>query len=338
MYPTLFTFGRFTITSFGLFLVLAFFASVFITWRIARAYDVDEEKVLDIGFLVGLAGIVGARLYGVLLNPEVFNSIDKVFMLTRYPGMSFWGGLSAGAIVTWILVARTKLGFWHVMDFASVGLALGIAIGDIGCLLGGCIYGLPSGSFLATSIVGVIDKRFPIAILEAVAFLLTFIWLWKQVLRFHFAGKISAVFLILTGLIKFIIENYRGDTYVFAKVIHVQMFGSLTLGQVNSLLLITFGIVLLYIRAKRDVWSDLFSLRLIFTSQKRRKVLYSYVYRTIFNIRVSWQLRILYIVKYLLNLPKNLGLAYRVINGKLKRKLASVQRRLNVKPTPTDFK
>src|SRR3989344_3155359 len=85
MLPVLFSLGPLAISSFGLFLALSFLYSTFLVWRLSRAWDLDEEKVLDFCLLIFLGGLIGARILYALFNPpkKVSKQISNTFSSSR---------------------------------------------------------------------------------------------------------------------------------------------------------------------------------------------------------------------------------------------------------------
>lgn len=306
MQPVLLSIGQLSISSFGFFLSVAFLSAVFISWKLAKIYDLDEGKILDILILTFAGGILGARIYFVISHWSFFDDLGKIILLNRYPGLSFWGGLLGGIISLGIFTFRARLPFWQIADFASVSFSLGAFWGNIGCFLGGCGYGTVSTLPLATSVVGVLDKRFPVSALEGVLFLMLFFYLWKQVIRFHFNGKISAVFLILLGIIKFIAQFYREDTQP------ISIAGGISAGHIFSLMVFILGIVIFYKRSKRNILVDLENLRLLFLSEQKRQTALLQLKKSWYNHQINWNIKIQ-------SLPKIL------------------KRRLNVKSNPKDL-
>lgn len=314
MKPILFTVGSLSITSFGFFLAISFLASIFIIWKLAKIYDINEEKVLDLALVSFVGGLLGARVFFILLNLEIFDTIEKIFLINRYPGLSFWGGLIGGTLTLRIFLKRTKLNFWQILDFASIGALLGIILGNIGCFLGGCGYGAVSDSLLALPVVGLVGKRFPVSLIESVLLFLAFIFLWKQVTRFHFTGKIISLFLILVGTIKYWAEFFRGNIKI------IESLGGLSLSHFLSLLLVLMGTVIFYKRSKRSWIKDLkFIFNLPF-SPKSRNALLLYLKKSCYNQKVNLKLRVERISQLLKDSPKVL------------------KRRFNVKSTPTNLR
>ena len=287
MHPVLLSIGNFSVSSFGLFLLLAIFTSSFVIWRIAALYDLEAEKVLDLIFLTIAGGIIGARIYFIILNLPIFDNLLKIILITKYGGLSFWGGLLAGGLTLRLFSQRLKINFWRAADFAIVGLALGIAISSIGCLLGSCQYGLPSKLPFAVIQVGLIGKRFPLQIVESILAFLLFLYLWGKVLRFHIDGQVASIGLILLGVAKFLLEFFRGDR---------------GLGQIWSVLLIFAGVFIYYLVSKKSFLADLkFMLRLATDGSSRQATVLKLT-KSWYNFSVSWHVTMIRWRKNLLRL------------------------------------
>lgn len=305
MHPVILSIGSLSISSFGLFLMLGFLTAAFVCWRLAKTYDLSEEKILDLVILTFLGGLLGARIYFVVTHWSLFQDLGRAILLNRYPGLSFWGGLVGGALALKFFTSRTKLNFWQVADFGAVGLILGLALGDLGCFFGGCGYGVSSNLIIATSVVGLVGKRFPISVFESLALLFLFFYFYRQVVRFHFGGKIVSLTLMFLGVIKLITEFFRGDSQ------SLPYFSGISFGHIFSLALFGFGVVIFYRRSKRNYKNDLKAAEEVFTSAKRRETVLSKIGKNWYNHKVGLKVQI--------------------------KKIGALRRKLNVKPTPAKF-
>ncbi|OGE25718.1 hypothetical protein A3C32_01265 [Candidatus Daviesbacteria bacterium RIFCSPHIGHO2_02_FULL_41_14] len=317
MLPVIAQVGPISVSSFGVFLAIALVASLFVIWRIGRAYDVNEEKLTSLTVISFLGGLVGARILAVGLNLELFDTYEKVLQINRYPGLSFWGGLIGGLLTFWLLSLKNRLNFWSLADFAAAGFILGVAIADVGCFLGGCGYGVSSDLPIALNVVGLVGKRLPISLIEAGLLFLLFRIIWGQAIRFHYSGYVLASTFIYLGIVKFISEFFRGDK-ISLLVISNQL--ELSVGHIISLLLVLFGVVVIYQRSKRIFVSDLVSILAYLTSSKKRTTTLLSLKKRWYNLKVSWTIRL----------------------GRFNRKTKVVprltMRRLNVKYTPKNFR
>lgn len=209
MLPVLFSIGKVTVSSFGVFLSLSFLLGIFLIWRLARAWDLNEEEILDLILLTFLGGLIGSRLYFVFEHLPLFSDILNIVLVNKAPGFSFWGAFLGGWLTLYFLARKLKQDFWLLADIASVGFLGGLILSDLGCFLGGCDVGVESNFLLSVSMVGTLGKRFPVQILEALLFLLALVRIWSTAVHFHPRGKILSLTLIYIGVIKFFMEPLK---------------------------------------------------------------------------------------------------------------------------------
>lgn len=191
-------------------MALGFLLGIFLIWRLSRAWDLDEEKVLDLTLLTLIGGLVGGRIYFVFEHFQVFSQhILWIFAFYKYPGFSFWGGIIGGVLTLYFLVRRKKMSYLQLLDIASVGVVGSLILSNLGCFLGGCGIGIQSNFFLAVNMVGALGKRFPVQILEASLLLFALSRIWSSATHFHQRGKILSLSLIYIGGIKFLTEGLR---------------------------------------------------------------------------------------------------------------------------------
>ncbi len=283
MFPVLFSIGNISISSFGVFLALGFLFGVFLVWRLSRAWDLDEEKVLDLTLLTFLGGLLGARIYFVLDNFQFFaESPLRIIIFTHYPGFSFWGAFLGGWLTLYYFARRFKMDFWQSTDIASVGFLGGLILSNIGCLLGGCSIGTASKLFFAVPMVGAIGKRLPTPGFEALLLTIVLLWIWSKATHFHLRGKIVSLSLIYIGVVGLLMEPLRERH---------------DLGYIFSVTLIILGLTILYRITKRNIFSDLKSSSLfltkLLTDPRVRKIAIDRLGKTWYNQKTAflWKLR-----------------------------------------------
>lgn len=242
MFPTFLTLGSFSLSSFGVFLALAFLFGVFLMWRLARAWDLDEEKVLDLTLLTFFGGLIEARLYFGITNFSFFvDNPLRLILFTKYPGFSFWGGFLGGWLTLYFFTKRKRLDFWQIADIAAVGFLAGLIISDLGCFLGGCGVGAVTQSFLGVSMVGLVGKRWPVQLFEAIALSLVLLNVYPFATHFHLRGKIISISLIFIGFIKLILLPFRDQKADF----------------IFSATILILGVTIFYRISKRNIILDL---------------------------------------------------------------------------------
>lgn len=285
MLPVLFSIGNVSVSSFGVFLALAFLFGVFLIWRLSRAWDLPEERILDLTLLSFAGGLLGARIFFVAEHWQFFSSLDKILLINKYPGLSFWGGFLGGWLALYFFSRKLKMDFAAIADIAMVGFLGGLILGNIGCFLGGCGVGVASNLFFAVPMVGVIGKRFPVQALEAIALSVALARIWTSATRFHPRGLIVSQCLIYIGAVKLLTEPLKDATNGF----------------LFPLTLIVLGIHIYYriYSGKRTLLSDIKSfLKFILSflnDAKTRNLTLQQIKKSWYNqkIAVLWKLRTL---------------------------------------------
>lgn len=148
MHPDLLSIGPFTIHSYGLMIVLGYFAGLSIIRMRCKRYGVEWPVAMDLSFYLLLFGVLGAKLLYWIIFPSEFVSDmqlivsePKEFMVRFGGGFVFFGGLFAGAIVLFYYSRKHALEMMKTIDLITPAVPLAHAFGRIGCFLAGCCYG-----------------------------------------------------------------------------------------------------------------------------------------------------------------------------------------------------
>ena len=246
MFPRLFEIGPFSIFTYGVLLAAAYLIGLqFATVR-ARARGLDGNRVMDLGIYIIISALVGAKLLLVVVDFDHFRQ-DPVSLIRA--GGVFYGGLVLSLVVAFWYIRRHRLPIWLTCDAFAPGIALGQAVGRIGCLMAGCCYGQPTDlpwgitftNPLAAANVGTpLDVSLhPTQLYESGAALLILVVLLLVERRGpSFPGRTFWTYLLLYPSARFLIEFYRGDP-------RGAVFDILSTSQFVSLLLIPLSIVML---------------------------------------------------------------------------------------------
>ncbi|MDH7499696.1 MAG: prolipoprotein diacylglyceryl transferase, partial [candidate division NC10 bacterium] len=221
MHPILFKIGPFTLHTYGLFISMGVLLAIALAAREARREGLDPQKMLDLGFYLLVASIIGSRLLFVLIfYPDYLHRPWAIFKLWE-GGLVFYGGfVLALAVGIWYL-RRNRLPLWRTADLWAAPLALGHALGRIGCFSAGCCYGKPSSVPWAVTfsdpqslaILGV--PLHPVQLYETLSnfLLFCFLFLFRRFRRFE--GQVFWLYVLLYSLLRFLLEFYRGDARGF---------------------------------------------------------------------------------------------------------------------------
>jgi len=231
MYPVLFKIGSLTFYSHGLLAVLGIIAGAWFLYYLAKKEKLNREYLFDNLVYSVLFGIVGARLTYFFLYPDQFVRWQEVFFLWN-GGMVSYGGFIAGGIAFYLLLKSQKQDIAKWFDLSAIGFSLGLCFGRIGNLLAGEYSGVSTDKF---SIGGVVPVTFYEAILLLLIFALTLLGYRLKKKVGLSKGQLFAVFMILYGLGRFIIDFWRDEKIALA---------GLSLGQFVSLAVLSLGLYL----------------------------------------------------------------------------------------------
>jgi phosphatidylglycerol:prolipoprotein diacylglycerol transferase len=139
MIQELFRIGPVSISPFGVMIVAAFLSAYAqLRWGLKRLEAGDAEDASAILLAGGLGGIVGAKVYYAALYGDWRLFFDRA-------GLVWYGGFILGAVAVLWVARRRRLNGWAIADAAAPALALGYAVGRVGCFLVGDDFGMPTG-------------------------------------------------------------------------------------------------------------------------------------------------------------------------------------------------
>ncbi|MDD5174247.1 MAG: prolipoprotein diacylglyceryl transferase [Candidatus Omnitrophica bacterium] len=213
MHPIIVKIGSIYIYSYGLMVAVGFAVATLLAYRHADDFGISRDKVIDLGIVMLIGGIVGARIVYIALNFQYYmeNPLE-IINLTR-GGLVWYGALISGMIIAAWFLKKNKISFWAAADLFAPYIALAQAFGRIGCFLNGCCYGsvAPAGFMLNVIFPGESVCRYPTQIFSAIGLLLIFVILriWQK--RRHFGGEIFLGYGLLYSIKRFGVEFFRGD-------------------------------------------------------------------------------------------------------------------------------
>lgn len=234
MRPELFTIGPFTLYSFGLMAALALIVPAWVASRDLRERGYEPGIAWEIILGAGIGGFVGARLDYLIQN----GFEGGLFSST---GLVWYGGVIGGALGVVIVTRLRRLPLGMVANVAAPGLALGYAIGRIGCQLSGDgDYGKPSSVPWAMSYpdgtVPTTEKVHPTPVYETLTMLVVFVVLWKLRHRLGRPWQLFGLWCVLQSVERFLVEFLRRNDDVAL---------GLTLPQWVSIVIAAVGVVIL---------------------------------------------------------------------------------------------
>lgn len=192
-------------------------------------------------FIVFIISWIGAKVF-FLLTTNQLNTSNTNFWFGG--GFVFYGGLIFGIVFTLFFIKYYSINIKHLVIFIP-SLAIGHAIGRIGCFLAGCCYGKESTVITSVFLHG--DYRHPVQLYESFLLLITGVTFWILLTRKQFIYKnLWISYLFIYALIRFILEFFRGDT------IRGIWFLELSSSQIVSIMMVFFLSIYLIISKTKD--------------------------------------------------------------------------------------
>jgi phosphatidylglycerol:prolipoprotein diacylglycerol transferase len=248
------------ITSFGVFMFLSFLTGGMLLRSEMERVGHDPDRAWDLVFMAVLGGVIGAKVYYVLLNYEslLANPFSAIF---SRGGMVWYGGFAGALLLIVFEIKRRGLPLGQVADLCSPTLAIGYAVGRMGCFLVGDDYGRPTASwvgikfpngtpptrvedierYFGVQVDPALVERFgqvvpvhPTQLYEIAMASLIFLVLWKLRIHEHRPGWLWWICLTLLSVERFLVE--------FVRVKDDRFFGPLTIAQVIAIALVLLGL------------------------------------------------------------------------------------------------
>jgi phosphatidylglycerol:prolipoprotein diacylglycerol transferase len=260
MYPEILRIGNFVLSSYGLMVAIAFIVATYFAEKEWKRKNLDYKAFNHLFLIVIIGAILGSKLLFIFENIPLkqFLSNPLKYLLER-GGFTYYGGFLLALFLAYIYLLIRKMPILKVGDALAPALALGYSIARTGCFLVGDDYGKPSDLPWAMAFpkgapptyVGTMKEHFPwlnlegppdtlvkvhpTQIYEIILMFIVFLILWNLRKKLP-EGKLFSLYLIFSGLERFLVEFLRITTPSFIPF--------LTVAQLISILLILSGIII----------------------------------------------------------------------------------------------
>jgi phosphatidylglycerol---prolipoprotein diacylglyceryl transferase len=215
VYPELIKIGNFTISSFGVFIAIAFMTALYFARKEMAKRGLDPDIAYDMVIIIAVLALIGARAFYVIGHWQDYYAARPGDIIAIWKGgLVFYGGLLGGAIGVYLYSRYKKLNIWTVADSLAAPLAIGIGIGRIGCFLYGCCFGVASNSFFALHFPGngLAGKYIPTQLIEMtwgfIMFAVLYFWVEKKY-KFKKEGIVFVIFLLMYSGFRFLVGLAR---------------------------------------------------------------------------------------------------------------------------------
>ncbi|MFW5498739.1 MULTISPECIES: prolipoprotein diacylglyceryl transferase [unclassified Maridesulfovibrio] len=250
MNPILFSIGSINIYAYSVYLTAGCLLGIGWAMRAARLWELEYKLAPITGIIAIVSGVIGARALYVGLYPQEFSGdLLRIFYIWQ-GGLVFSGAIIFGSLAGLLYLRSKQQPILDWLDCFAPGIALGQAVGRLGCFFAGCCYGKPADlpwavTFKNTSsLAPLFQPLHPTQLYHSLAGLVTFLILVVAGNHIKTEGRITGLFLILFSAFRFIIEFFRAD--------YRGELGPLSMTQFITLVFFAIGIYLLSIYKKRS--------------------------------------------------------------------------------------
>lgn len=221
----------------------------FLTKKIAEIKNkkITSEEISDVIFWTMIGGVIGGRLFYVFVyNFSQYAENPWEIFAVWHGGMSIHGGFLGGALGLFLLSRKIKKSILFLADLFMPALALGLAFGRLGNFVNGELFGrptaLPWGMDFGDGVLRHPSQLYAIFKDLLLCGILLFFSLRRQLS----SGKLSAIFFLLYGVFRFVVEFFREPDPQLGF-----LFFGLSMGQILSMGVFIFGIVVYFKRAEK---------------------------------------------------------------------------------------
>ena len=239
--PIAFTIAGIEIRWYGILIATAMMLAVIISSKRAPRHGIREEDVLDLALWMLPAGVIGARVYYVIFNHDMYHSLQEAVNI-RNGGLAIHGGLIFGLIAVILVCRHKKISALNMADLIIPSVALAESIGRWGTYFNGEAHGGPTDLPWGIIVDGV--KVHPTFLYESIWCLILFFFLtWWDRNRRKAYGQTLALYGILYSVERFFVESLRTDSL---------MIGPFKQAQVISICAIIASVIL-YLYSKKHL-------------------------------------------------------------------------------------
>lgn len=249
MLPKLISIGNFFLPTYGVLVAIGFLTGLWVASRLGKRFGLNAENVMNLGVYCALMGLLGAKVFMILFDWDHFSrNPGEIFSIeTLQAAGVFHGGLIAAVVFAIFYTKRFAMPWLTTADVFAPGIAIGHAIGRLGCFAAGCCYGVAcdrpwavtytNPDALRVSNTPLYQPLHPTQLYESFAEAALFAFLYWRATKPHRSGEIIGLYLVVSSILRFLVEFFR---------YHEQgLVWSLSLTQWISLGLVVFGALIL---------------------------------------------------------------------------------------------
>jgi phosphatidylglycerol---prolipoprotein diacylglyceryl transferase len=223
VFPRLFHIGNFSPPTYGFLVALGVLTGLIVTVKLAKGQRINPDSAWNLGVLVVLMAIVGAKVLLVINDFSYYMShpADLFSLSMLQAGGVFYGGVLAAIATAIYYMRKHHMPALRTCDTFAPGVALGHAIGRIGCFSAGCCFGKPTDHWFGVTFTNPLANivsgtplnvpLYPTQLIESAVEFINFLILLWMIKHKKFEGQVIGSYLFLYGVARFFIEFIRND-------------------------------------------------------------------------------------------------------------------------------
>jgi phosphatidylglycerol:prolipoprotein diacylglycerol transferase len=220
VHPILFRLGPLDIHTYGVLVAAGFLVGIAVAAHRAKDEGLRREQTTDLGVWLIVTGMLGGKLFHVIFFwDEFITGWRAEGIRSLREGFVFYGGFILASLAAVAYTRINRLPFWKFADVFAPALALGHAIGRLGCFFNGCCFGkactLPWGVRFPAPHFAHGYPVHPTQLYEAAGNLAIFIGLTAFYRHKRFDGQIWWLYVLSYGVLRFVVEFFRGDYDIY---------------------------------------------------------------------------------------------------------------------------
>lgn len=225
--PDSFTIFGFEFYLYGAIIALGFILAIWYCGRRSRQFGISQDNLLDLLIFALPIGIIGARLYYVIFNFDLYRGDFLSIFNIRNGGLAIYGGIIAGALTAFIFCRIKKIPAGAVLDLGAFGLLIGQTMGRWGNFFNREAFGAETDIFCRMGLTlpgGETIYVHPTFLYESVWNLAGFVFLhiFSKSGKRKYDGQIFIMYAGWYGLGRVFIEGLRTDSlYLFGSGVRV---------------------------------------------------------------------------------------------------------------------
>ncbi|MEG1892720.1 MAG: prolipoprotein diacylglyceryl transferase [Bacilli bacterium] len=259
MSPIMFTIGNFSIKWYAFLILIGAIVGIIMIMKEGKRFGFSKDFLFNLTFWVIIMGIIGARIFYVIFNPELYTNFFDIFKIWE-GGLAIYGGIIFGILTIIIYCKRYKVRTIKILDFFVPALFFAQALGRWGNFFNSEAHGA------ATSLLHLQNLHIPEFIIDGMrigglyyepTFFYESLWcllgliivLIIRRLKFTKVGVPTAFYFMWYGVGRFFIEAMRTDSL---------MLGGFKVAQIISIIIFLVGLGSIMVISRKARFEDLY--------------------------------------------------------------------------------